>query len=172
MINEKTCGGCRIAKPTDHFHKNKCKKDGLNAYCISCKAVKSQAYRDKNREAISRKAKLKYDAAIARDKRIEYKALHPNSLRNSALKYSYGITLEQYQKMLVDQNYNCAICKTSQEQLIKRLAVDHNHKTNEIRGLLCGSCNRALGLFKENYEVISSAAEYMARSRGYNEPRS
>lgn len=59
----------------------------------------------------------------------------------------------------------CAICKEPQSVLLKgelkRLAVDHCHKTKKIRGLLCDNCNKGLGLFKDKPELLNSASEYL-----------
>ncbi|WP_130418421.1 endonuclease VII domain-containing protein [Edaphobacter modestus] len=61
------------------------------------------------------------------------------------IEWTDGITAEQYEKMLADQNGRCAICKTSKfGGMGKRLHLDHNHETNEVRGLICSGCNRGL----------------------------
>lgn len=85
---------------------------------------------------------------------------NPDKSRSSSLKYAYGISIEDYNQMFVDQNGLCSICKERQEYG-KNLCVDHNHKTNEIRGLLCRSCNSGLGHFKENIKNLSSAIRYL-----------
>lgn len=66
-----------------------------------------------------------------------------------------------YELMLRDQNGCCAICKTKPPKG-KRLDIDHDHSTGEVRGLLCGLCNRGLGLFKDNPNTLRSAADYVA----------
>lgn len=62
--------------------------------------------------------------------------------RNKYLKSKYGITLDEYNKMLKNQKDSCAICKKHKSQFKRNLAVDHDHKTDEVRGLLCFYCNR------------------------------
>lgn len=57
----------------------------------------------------------------------------------------YGVTKEDYEKMLIDHSYKCAICGTHQVSLDKSLSIDHNHETKEIRGLLCAGCNFLVG---------------------------
>jgi hypothetical protein len=79
--------------------------------------------------------------------------------RRSHLKFYFGITIEQYEKLLIKQNGRCAICQGTNGRL--RLAVDHNHKTNEVRGLLCGPCNRALGLLKDSSKLLAQAIIYL-----------
>lgn len=78
----------------------------------------------------------------------------------------YGITLEEYTQLLVKQNYVCAICKypekfSSKSGKIKRLAVDHCHKTKKIRSLLCFSCNAVLGLINDNILILSEMKKYL-----------
>jgi len=71
------------------------------------------------------------------------------------------ITHEEYVALFNKQDGKCALCFTPAEELTKSLAVDHSHTTGNIRGLLCGSCNQALGLFKDNIEVMKRALSYL-----------
>lgn len=80
--------------------------------------------------------------------------------RKSILKNKYNLTWEEYEEMFEEQNGVCAICKGTEEG--RMLAVDHNHTTGEVRGLLCGSCNRALGLFKDDPKLLEIAKEYVS----------
>jgi len=77
------------------------------------------------------------------------------------LKKDYGITMEQYNQMLINQKECCAICNKHQNQLKKKLDIDHNHETGKIRGLLCNPCNQAIGLLKDNSELLQSAINYL-----------
>lgn len=74
----------------------------------------------------------------------------------------YGITDVQYDEMFSTQDGRCAICKHTSS---KKLHVDHNANTGEVRGLLCGECNMGIGLFYEQIEIMESAIEYL-RTRG------
>ena len=71
----------------------------------------------------------------------------------------YGITRKQWQEMAHAQGYCCAICKVRQPK--KRFAVDHCHKTGNVRGLLCSNCNAALGFLKDNILIAESAVRYL-----------
>ena len=71
----------------------------------------------------------------------------------------YGILEADYISMMKAQNGGCAICGKTE----CRLVVDHNHKTGRPRGLLCGQCNSALGLFGDDAKTILSAAGYLSR---------
>lgn len=85
-------------------------------------------YYEKNREKILKKQK-------------ENHKKNPHKRKNSVLKYEYGITLNDYNKMFEQQKGKCAICKRHQNDLTRTLCVDHNHKTNQVRALLCVTCN-------------------------------
>lgn len=78
-----------------------------------------------------------------------------------SLRTKYGITLQEYNNLFQKQSGCCAICKKHQTDLIKTFHIDHNHKTGEIRGLLCQQCNHAIGLLKDDSEIIASALEYV-----------
>lgn len=80
------------------------------------------------------------------------------------MKKNYGLTFEGYEEMLRKQNGVCKICLSPPpKQRKKRLSVDHCHKTGRVRGLLCDSCNRGLGLFKDNPDLMLNAISYLAR---------
>jgi hypothetical protein len=79
-------------------------------------------------------------------------------LQINRLKSRYGITPEDYDQMLKEQNGVCAICKVRKKE---KLHIDHDHKTGRVRGLLCGACNRALGLLKDNTDFLNKAIEYL-----------
>ncbi len=80
------------------------------------------------------------------------------------------MTIEEYNKSLKKQGGVCAICRnketTKRNGKLKSLAVDHNHKTNKNRGLLCYNCNTALGKFKEDISLLYDAIEYLKRYKG------
>jgi 23S rRNA G2069 N7-methylase RlmK/C1962 C5-methylase RlmI len=95
--------------------------------------------------------------------------LNPDRKRNNDLKSLFGITLDQYNQMLKEQNGVCAICGKEESEIDKRinrkrnLSVDHNHKTNKVRGLLCGKCNKMLGLSSDNKQILINAIEYLTK---------
>lgn len=80
--------------------------------------------------------------------------------RNSWLK-RYRLTTEDYQGMLDKQKGRCAICGTDDLGKFRHFCVDHCHETGKVRGLLCHTCNRALGLFKDNSEILRKAVNYL-----------
>ena len=84
--------------------------------------------------------------------------------RDGIIRRQYGITLEQYNDMLEKQDYKCAICNDEDEVEGRRLAIDHCHTSGKIRGLLCGKCNRAIGLLKDNTKLLTNAIKYLGAS--------
>jgi hypothetical protein len=88
-------------------------------------------------------------------------ALDPLAHRERALLRDFDLTLDQYDILFRAQDGKCAICDAPQEQLTCALAVDHDHATGEIRGLLCGPCNKGLGLFRDNPAYLLSAIQYL-----------
>lgn len=120
--------------------------------------------------------KAQQDAWMGRN-RAQHRALcakrwrtqpHVKTLaRDNTLKATYGITLEDYTEMLAWQGGVCAICLLPETQRkgpdggAKALAVDHCHTTGNIRSLLCGRCNTALGMFGESADRLRAAARYL-----------
>jgi hypothetical protein len=76
-----------------------------------------------------------------------------------SLMYLYGLTVDGYNKLLKKQKGKCFICQ--QKPSNKKLCVDHDHETGEVRGLLCDKCNRGLGLFDDSVERLQRAVEYL-----------
>lgn len=81
--------------------------------------------------------------------------------RKRTLKARYKISLEEYATLYKQQKGCCAICERHRYNFYRRLAVDHNHKTGQVRGLLCGHCNSILGFFKDNPVVILRMVRYL-----------
>lgn len=77
------------------------------------------------------------------------------------LKFLYGITFEDYVQLFVNQGGRCAICLTPDPGR-RRFHVDHCHKTNVVRGLLCSNCNTGLGKFKEDTTLLDRAVAYLS----------
>lgn len=74
---------------------------------------------------------------------------------------NFGITQEEYNKMLESQNGVCAVCGGLNKG--KGLCVDHDHRTGKIRGLLCHKCNLALGMAEDNLETLKNLVTYLLR---------
>ena len=79
--------------------------------------------------------------------------------RSAEMKRHRGMTIEEYNEKLEEQNGGCAIC--GGKESFMRLAIDHNHTTNANRGLLCGWCNTSLGKFKDSVTILQNAINYL-----------
>ena len=98
------------------------------------------------------------------------RAANPDYYLTRQLQKTYGITLEWYRKILTEQNGVCAICKKLETTQIRgktiAMSVDHCHTSGKARGLLCTQCNRGLGLFKDDPEILQSAISYLRNKNG------
>ena len=132
----KTCTKCGIEKSKSKFEKEKRNRDGIGSRCKEC-AKKYRA--TPGGRLAARKGNKKYQASQ------KGKVFISRSNRKRSLKRLYNITIEDYDLMLRDQEYGCAICGTDKPGGMGRFHVDHDHKTGRVRGLLCHRCNSILG---------------------------
>ena len=96
----------------------------------------------------------------------EGRALWAAYSRKKNLKLDYGLTVEGYELRLLAQSGKCAVCGMAGNVGGKRLAVDHDHRTGEIRGLLCNPCNLRLGWVEDDPTILNRVAEYL-RNGGF-----
>lgn len=96
-----------------------------------------------------------------RDKTPERQRQH----RNRRLIRQYGMSLQEYEQILAQQNNGCAICGNPPEKAYaKVLHVDHCHDSGKVRGLLCDNCNHLLGNAKDNVAILLRAVEYLNKA--------
>jgi hypothetical protein len=90
-----------------------------------------------------------------------------NRLGTAKVRFArFGATIEDHERLWIEQNAQCAICKTDLNLKGRRgCQFDHCHKTNKARGLLCGDCNRGLGGFKDNPGFLLEAVLYLEKYR-------
>lgn len=106
-----------------------------------------------------------YAANPGRYKSYTRRKEDPRHSRDRTLRYKYGIGCEDYDQMLAAQGGRCAICGGTDTKCSVGdfFAVDHDHATGAVRALLCGSCNKALGLMRESPARLRAAADYLER---------
>lgn len=184
-MKAKQCKTCLVTKEESNFWKQKA-GDGRRARCIQClSAAWSIKYQtdEKTRKRIARNNRAGhlrlYSDPIRREKKVVYqnaegkKSQNKPVQRHNKLKNNYGISLAAALLLLESQNGCCKICGVSEadykqdqidrgNKLIRSLAIDHCHKTKKIRGILCDNCNRGIGHFKENLDLLRKAIEYLA----------
>ena len=115
------------------------------------------------REENPEKYQEQYKNDIAKQKCREYYHNNKDSVKDTYLQTNYGITLKDYNFLLEKQNEKCKICN-NECPTGKSLAVDHNHETGKVRGLLCKNCNIGLGMFFDNLDFLESAVLYLKSS--------
>jgi hypothetical protein len=111
--------------------------------------AKNHAWHRANKERLTALQKARREADPVKAAKIA---------RNSALKANYGITVSEYDAMFKSQRGKCAICS---EKYGKTLHVDHCHRTNKVRGLLCHKCNMAIGLLQDSTKLLNRAISYL-----------
>lgn len=135
----KICRKCKINKSRKDFTLCKRSSDLLQSYCKECSKISTRECRKRD----------------------------PFFGRKWELKFHYDMTLKEYNDLFKKQDEKCLICKLPESRInkntgrIKYLAVDHDHKTGKIRGLLCQSCNLILGYAKDNIEILKEAICYL-----------
>ena len=128
-------------------------------------ADRRKKMRDKERLAKWRKnnpEKYKQQWQRRKDKQAEYYQNNKDEWHSRLIGRTYGISLEEYNDILSEQKNVCAICKNECVSG-KKLAVDHNHDNGKVRGLLCCRCNRGLGNFSDNLDLLRSAVLYLEK---------
>lgn len=142
----KECSGCKQSKLLIDFYSKTRRalypdgKAGTSSRCRDCDKTARKRYAAKNKAACK-----------ASDRRYHLSR--------------YGLTPEDYRIMLEKQAQSCLGCGTHQSELLRNLVVDHDHKTNKIRGLLCHQCNVALGLLRDNAGTLKRLINYLNNSR-------
>lgn len=152
----KKCALCKVLLSVDSFPKNKTTKDGLSYYCKECAVKKTMESRSREKIKDPSTGKTVYSR-----KHVEYAVNSKEYHRNLILKKKYGITLSEYNNLVLEQDHKCAICKIPVSNLPKTLDVDHCHITGKIRGLLCGKCNMGIGYFKDDTTLLEAAIKYL-----------
>jgi hypothetical protein len=125
--------------------------------------VKARAYYEAHREELKAKVSIyrkKNQVKIKAVKKKYGQSVKGKRVRKSAaLRNSYGISIEDFERMYAEQAGLCAIC--GKEIIGKNCYVDHNHETGKIRCLLCSNCNTGLGFFKDSGKLLLLAAKYV-----------
>ena len=146
------CVSCGEEKSMSSFKTSNTAKRGHRGVCKGCDAIslkKWVAANYKQKEETDRK----------------WKEANQDKVLNSYFKYNlkrnFGITVEDYYSLLDAQGGVCAICGTDKCSTGRRFAVDHNHSTGVIRGLLCQACNTGIGKLGEDIQLLHRAITYL-----------
>lgn len=127
-------------------------------------------YRSRNTEKvleigrISDRKRYEKRRSYSKEYLLNYQRRNKEKVRGYHIKYKYGITLEQYNDLFKKQKGMCAVCGRHQNEIGRTLAVEHCHKTERVRGLVCQRCNLAIGVL-ENKELCLKVTLFLEESR-------
>lgn len=141
-MDTKLCWKCKQEKPLDEFR-------GSTGMCRLCNNAYSAEWKRNHRTKATATSK-------AYRQRLKEKTGRAYS-RDYHLRKMYGITEERFNAMVAEQSNRCAACSI----LLDPPVVDHDHVTGEVRGLLCMTCNKVLGLLKDSAEVLDNLSRYL-----------
>jgi hypothetical protein len=159
-------------KPLEAFYRMKATKDGRRPECKECFDARRRRWYEKNRDREIARVRswqranpdrVKAWARKSRGKRLK-------KLREIHLRNKFGLTPVEFDTLLAAQDGACALCDAPPTSGIS-LHVDHDHGTGEIRGLLCMRCNNALGLFREDPDLLRRAARYVTADAKHRSQR-
>lgn len=192
-MRTKVCTGCgkKLPATLEFFHKGN-DGFGLRHRCKECRKKvyeenkdevlkKRKDYYEKNKDQIriqqlqyrkteaGKKSRNKYTKS-EKGRKIQRKYIFSDKGRRTRKTYYYrkyfNISLEELTTLLEKQDYRCAVCGTLEPGgRHKKFSLDHDHETGKIRGLLCDKCNRGLGYFNDNIEVLKRAIKYLEDRR-------
>ena len=187
-IATKTCSKCKVEKPATEFHKRARSKDGLYGWCKSCSCERSlERWREKNPDRPKRPkyapdSPFKICTLCGQEKPVEdFHKAHkgacgrksickqcesarrdPIHSRRSLLKNKYGLTLEDYDIMLVAQDGKCFWCGSdSPGDGENYFHIDHDHDSGKVICLSCASCNTGRGYFRDSKHMAAVAARWL-----------
>jgi hypothetical protein len=133
----KTCTKCHIGKPLSDFYRQATTSDGRGSWCKDC-----------NKANVAEWVKANPDKAA-------------EAFRRGKMRYKYGITHQEYSDMLAAQGGVCKICRRDPSTTNRRLHLDHDHDTGQVRGIVCHQCNIGIGMFQNSPERLRAAADYL-----------
>jgi len=165
-VQTQTCKTCLVTKDISCFSIHTRGAGRLRKDCKSCVSNREREAYKLNPERKKQRGKSEYKRD--REKRLAsnklWRQANPDRCRDSQLKVKYGLSIETYYAKLEEQGGVCAICGSTNPDG-KYLSVDHCHLSGKIRSLLCNTCNRAIGLLKDDPSLMEKAAEYVRRYR-------
>jgi hypothetical protein len=163
----KKCTKCGEQKPLSEFNKNKSKKDGLGTECKPCAKQNLKKWLSQNpeKQKANKRKWYKNNWEKARKQSKNWRQNNPDRYRahmtTSKLK-KYNLTLESFEEKKLSQNNKCEICREPLGRGFE-VHIDHCHKTNNVRGILCIHCNTLLGRAKDSPNILKSALNYLEK---------
>lgn len=165
----KSCSRCRTLRPATSFYNDVSKSDGKTSRCKACLDEQTRERQQTPEGRVTHsQAQQRYYAKLSTEQRARSNRAKTTEGRKRSRDYMflwnlrnrYGMTKDEYDDLLAVQANKCAICDSP---FTKRPHIDHDHKTGEVRGLLCGDCNRGLGSFHDDRALLKKARAYLRR---------
>ncbi len=146
----------------------------MTKLCIDCSKEPKYGRNARCKDCYNQRRRLTRNKEKVNKRQTDWRKRNYMNRRRYVYKSRYKLTEQEYDEMLKEQDYKCAICLTPQSELSARLSVDHDHACcpgvsscgNCIRGLLCRSCNLSLGGFKDNEMILNTAINYLRYYKG------
>lgn len=158
MEKTKQCSICKEIKPLSQFS-FKVNIGRYNCYCKPCCSEKAKQWKRDNPNYF--KERVKNDPEYYR----KYRQKYGQAKKSRSLLRKYGISIRGYNDLFDLQEGKCAVCGTHQSVLSGKLVIDHDHTTGKLRGLLCTTCNTAIGMLKDNPQLAISLANYLINAQ-------
>lgn len=157
----KNCSKCRISQDEAEFCRDTSKKDLRSSNCKTCRMAYQAKYYRRDAEKWKARRRDNWKNKSPEQRKEEAKRAEPRH-KIWRLKHKYDLSPEEYSRLLETQGGVCDICKKIPTGK-RGFSIDHDHRTNKVRGLLCSPCNTALGLLKESVVTAQSLIEYIKR---------
>lgn len=175
----KICSRCKENKNSSEFSPDSRTPDGLTYRCKSCRNLdyklnnkvyreKAKKYREANKEKINKRNSEYFyknrETILERQRDKSGSYYKAKREREWAAMGVRDFNYSNYIQLKTKQDCKCKICGRHEEELERELAVDHDHETGEVRGLLCCSCNLGIGYLKHNISLLEKSIDYLETS--------
>lgn len=164
LPQSKFCSACKIQKELSSFNLQRSSKDGRRYICKACQSEHKKKYRAENKEKVAGQYSAYYrsnkDKVSARI--VAWGRSNPDKLRQYYVKKTYGLSKEQFHRLLESHSGRCHICGSEDAgSKSGTFNIDHCHKTGEVRGMLCGGCNHVLGRVSDSVDLLKKYIAYL-----------
>lgn len=173
------CGKCKVFKEPNNFYINKKRTLGITTICIDCTRIENNIsrYSNNNKEKklkqrlqdiFNNNGEKKCNSCLIFRCLNQYYKKGSNyckqCINEKRLKREYNLNINVYNNLLKSQNNQCGICKRDLNEIDrKKIHIDHNHKTGQVRGILCFDCNLGLGFLKDDKINLTNAINYLVK---------
>jgi hypothetical protein len=147
----KKCSRCLLYHYKSNFYIKNGRYDSL---CKGCRKLTSKEWRQKNRTK-HRADSRQYNREHKEERKAYLKQWRKEN-KGYQVRNRLGLSKQEHQQLLKDCKHKCCICGSK-----RNLCVDHNHKTGQVRGILCQNCNRGVGLIGESIRTLKRAIIYL-----------